>query len=259
MPIDERRHANSNGGQPAPLDTDETLNSRGVPPFGARPLVTQSLAAQIAENLRSAIQNGELVGGDRLPAEDELARGFGVSRPTVREALKELSVQGLAITRRGPKGGTFVADSASVSATDVDYDYDYAAQVGFLLRTAYQRAHAVFHNHAKSSKLTGIQFVSLCALVTKGTQSLSQLGENAAVDPSTIAGIVDRLKARGFVQMEVGKTDRRKRVVAITAAGESAVEAMLAPAHQVTEEIMKPLNPAEQVAFLHLLRKVSDG
>lgn len=46
--------------------------------------------------------------GDRLPGERELARQFDVSRPILREALKELEARGLVVTR--PGGGTYVAD-----------------------------------------------------------------------------------------------------------------------------------------------------
>lgn len=49
-----------------------------------------------------------LVSDERLPGEQELAERFGVSRPTVREALKRLAAQNLIRSRRGPTGGTFV-------------------------------------------------------------------------------------------------------------------------------------------------------
>ncbi len=71
-------------------------------------LVTESLAKQIAENIREAIMAGRLEVDERLPTEEELAERFQVSRPTVREALKRLAAQNLIRSRRGPTGGTFV-------------------------------------------------------------------------------------------------------------------------------------------------------
>lgn len=71
-------------------------------------LVTQSLAKQIAENLRAAILDGRLQVDERLPTEEELAVRFSVSRPTIREALKRLAAQHLVRSRRGPTGGTFI-------------------------------------------------------------------------------------------------------------------------------------------------------
>ncbi len=51
-------------------------------------IVKASIFKQIAEQLRSAIVNGHFKIGERLPTEDELAQRYGVSRPSVREALR---------------------------------------------------------------------------------------------------------------------------------------------------------------------------
>lgn len=64
---------------------------------------------QVADQLRELVLTGALRVGDRLPGEHDLAARFGVSRPTVREALRALSSQGLVHTERGPAGGTFVS------------------------------------------------------------------------------------------------------------------------------------------------------
>ncbi|WEX11150.1 FadR/GntR family transcriptional regulator [Chelativorans sp. AA-79] len=71
-------------------------------------IVRTGLARQVAETIRSAILEGRLKVDQRLPNEEELARRFGVSRPTVREALKRLAAQNLIRSRRGPAGGNFV-------------------------------------------------------------------------------------------------------------------------------------------------------
>jgi DNA-binding FadR family transcriptional regulator len=73
-----------------------------------QPPVTESLAKQISENIRSAIMDGSLKVDDQLPTEEILAKKFKVSRPTIREALKRLAAQNLIRSRRGPTGGTFV-------------------------------------------------------------------------------------------------------------------------------------------------------
>ena len=69
---------------------------------------TEGLSDQIAESIRESIFTGKLKVDDRLPTEEELAVRFGVSRPTIREALKRLAAQNLVRSRRGPTGGTFV-------------------------------------------------------------------------------------------------------------------------------------------------------
>jgi len=82
------------------------------------PLVTESLAKQISETLRQAIVAGDLKVDERLPTEPELAARFGVSRPTIREALKRLAAQNLIRSRRGPTGGTFVNKPDSQEARE---------------------------------------------------------------------------------------------------------------------------------------------
>jgi DNA-binding FadR family transcriptional regulator len=60
------------------------------------------------ERLAQSIRLGVLVQGDRLLPERELAERFGVSRVTLREAIKALRDAGLVESRRGRGGGTFV-------------------------------------------------------------------------------------------------------------------------------------------------------
>lgn len=63
---------------------------------------------QVADQLRDLIISGQLERGDRLPNETILARQFGVSRGTVREALRALAAQNLIRTAKGAGGGSFV-------------------------------------------------------------------------------------------------------------------------------------------------------
>jgi DNA-binding FadR family transcriptional regulator len=60
------------------------------------------------ERLAQSIRVGVLADGEQLPPERELADTFGVSRVTLREAIKALRTAGLVQSRRGRGGGTFV-------------------------------------------------------------------------------------------------------------------------------------------------------
>jgi DNA-binding FadR family transcriptional regulator len=66
-----------------------------------QPVVTRRLYVQIADQIRAMIGNGEVAPGERLPAERDLARQLGVSRPSLREALIALEVEGLLDVRVG--------------------------------------------------------------------------------------------------------------------------------------------------------------
>jgi len=69
----------------------------------------QRLYRQIADRLRAAIAAGDFGSGRRLPAERDLAQQLGVSRPSLREALIALEVEGRIEVRTG--SGVYVLDA----------------------------------------------------------------------------------------------------------------------------------------------------
>ncbi|MBE7366244.1 FadR/GntR family transcriptional regulator [Ramlibacter pallidus] len=73
------------------------------------------LYRQIAEQVRELIAQGEFAPGSRLPAERDLAKQLGVSRPSVREALIALEVEGWVEVRIG--SGIYVQDARQRSST----------------------------------------------------------------------------------------------------------------------------------------------
>ncbi len=64
----------------------------------------------IALQIQKAIVDGRLKAGDRLPNERDLGAIFGVSRPTLREAIRSLEAAGVVEVRRGTNGGTFISE-----------------------------------------------------------------------------------------------------------------------------------------------------
>jgi GntR family transcriptional regulator, transcriptional repressor for pyruvate dehydrogenase complex len=82
---------------------------QGMPDeFLLRPLEAPPAYAAVVDRIRRAMALGVLLPGDRLPAERALAEELGVSRVTVREALRLLQGEGLLVTKRG-SGGTIVS------------------------------------------------------------------------------------------------------------------------------------------------------
>ncbi|WP_026123152.1 FadR/GntR family transcriptional regulator [Nocardiopsis chromatogenes] len=75
-----------------------------------RPVRTGNAFEETVERLLSAIKLGVVARGGRFPPERELAARLGVSRITLREAIRALQEAGYAESRRGRGGGTFVAD-----------------------------------------------------------------------------------------------------------------------------------------------------
>ncbi len=84
--------------------------------MNATPLQQRRLSDDIVERIETLILEGSVHPGERLPAERALAEEFGVSRPSVREAIQKLVARGLLISRHG--GGTFVSEALGSSFRD---------------------------------------------------------------------------------------------------------------------------------------------
>ncbi|MCB8889184.1 MarR family winged helix-turn-helix transcriptional regulator [Vreelandella malpeensis] len=135
--------------------------------------------------------------------------------------------------------------------------YDFSEQVGHLLRKAYQRHIAIFQRHVAEKQLTAIQFVTLCTVMERGPSSLTDIVNATAIDPATLRGVIKRLKAREWVRLSTDPRDQRKVMVVITEPGEALVEEMVPEAKRISDATMANLNPAEQVALMHLLDKMN--
>ena len=111
------------------------------------------LYRQIADQIRTLIRSGEFGAGARLPPERDLARQFGVSRPSVREALIALEVEGLVEVRIG--SGIYVRAPDAGAAVDAPE----AAAPFELLRARYVIESECAALAAKSAKRGQVQAI----------------------------------------------------------------------------------------------------
>jgi GntR family transcriptional repressor for pyruvate dehydrogenase complex len=94
-----------------------------------QPIKPKKVSSQIAEQIRASILAGEFAPGDKLPPERELSEMFGVSRPSVREALNMLASSGLVMSYQG--GGTVVLSLMETAS---------GTSLGELIRSQQERA-----------------------------------------------------------------------------------------------------------------------
>src|SRR5919106_4893134 len=73
-----------------------------------RPVREGNAFEEAVQRILQAIKLGAVTAGERLPAERDLAKRLGISRVTLREALRALIDAGYVESRRGRSGGTFV-------------------------------------------------------------------------------------------------------------------------------------------------------
>ena len=139
----------------------------------------------------------------------------------------------------------------------VSEEYRVTEQVGHLMRKAYQRHLAIFQENASDPNLTSVQFVTLCALRDNGPSSQADLVRITAVDQATIRGIIERLKARHLIKISKDSLDGRKVIMTLLPAGEAVLQEMVPKAKLITQLTVECLNPAERVALMYLLRRLS--
>lgn len=76
------------------------------------PIRREGVSTIVIDRLLGFVTTGQLVAGDKLPSERQLAETFGVSRPTIRESLRALSALGVVEINHG--GGVFVSRLSAV-------------------------------------------------------------------------------------------------------------------------------------------------
>lgn len=91
---------------------------------------SRRVSEQVAGDILRSIEERSLEPGTRIGTEEELAREFGVSRPTLREALRMLSSGDLVRASKGPGGGIFVANTVEEGMGQSISDF-----IGMMLET----------------------------------------------------------------------------------------------------------------------------
>lgn len=150
-------------------------------------LESRRLYRQVADQIRALIEAGELRVGDRLPAERDLADRFGVSRPTVREALIVLEVEGHIQIRMG--SGVYIArrpTAAPVILPVVDGDGPFE-----ILEARCIVESAISEEAARRSTPEGI--ARLDEMLHRMEQSLDEPERAVAADLGFHAAIVDMI------------------------------------------------------------------
>ena len=89
------------------------------------PRPRRSRPVRVADELKQWVVERDLKCGDKLPSEAEMISLFGVSKGTVREAMRILEAQGLVVTRTGPGGGSFVGRVSAERAGSLLANYFY--------------------------------------------------------------------------------------------------------------------------------------
>ena len=123
-----------------------------------KPVRPPTTFEETVERLGTAIRLGILPSGSRLPAERALADQLGISRSTLRHALRTLVQSGHLVSQRGRTGGTFVAERPPLSEREsrrlgaeawAVLDYRVAIETGATLLAVERASQAQIANLAE--------------------------------------------------------------------------------------------------------------
>jgi DNA-binding MarR family transcriptional regulator len=133
-------------------------------------------------------------------------------------------------------------------------EYRLEDQIGFKLRLANQKHLELFARMMPD--VTPTQFAVLARLRETGPLSQNHLGRLVGMDAATTKGVVDRLKAKGYVARSPSKTDVRRRDISLTETGQMFIEGAFGTAQDITEATLSNLTPRERERLLALLDKM---
>ncbi len=127
---------------------------------------------------------------------------------------------------------------------------------GHLIRRLHQHSTQVFAAHTREAgfDITPVQFAALDAINEHPGIDQAGVAELIAYDRATIGEVINRLVAKGLVERAVNNTDRRARVLRLTADGAETFRALLPVVSDLQAAILANLAVKDRAAFLSLAR-----
>ncbi len=130
---------------------------------------------------------------------------------------------------------------------------------GHYIRRLQQIAVAIFLDESRELEVTPVQYAALQAIENSPGIDQRTLARVIGFDTSTIAGVIDRLDARGWVKRGASDTDRRVRLLTLTDTGRALTHAVVPGMLRAQERILAPLTVAQRTKFLAMLRKLVEA
>ena len=124
---------------------------------------------------------------------------------------------------------------------------------GHDIRRLHQIAVALFMAETEPFGITPVQFAALQAVQNAPGTDQRTLARTIGFDTSTIAGVIDRLEARGLMLRSASAQDRRVRLLTLTPAGEQLLAEVVPSMLRAQERILAPLPAQERGEFMRML------
>lgn len=129
---------------------------------------------------------------------------------------------------------------------------------GHLIRRLQQISVAIFIDETAGFDITPVQYASLLAVQRNPGIDQASLMRLVALDRTSIGEVVVRLEKKGLIKRANGQTDRRMRVLTITAAGRSLLTKLESAVETAQATILKPLTAPQRRLFVKCLKVLVD-
>jgi len=149
---------------------------------------------------------------------------------------------------------TTSAESRKVREQALEIRFDELP--GALFRRLHQLAVARFTSEMGDIGLTPIQWSALLTTTKRPGIDQITLSREIFIDPSTIAGVLERLESRKLLRRVVSPEDRRVRLLYVTEEGEAVLKDANKVVLTTQEWLMEPLAPADRSKLMELMLRV---
>ena len=145
----------------------------------------------------------------------------------------------------------------SKPAAAITIDAVYAAP-GYLFRRMQQIAVSIFMEECKAFDLTPVQYAALIAIHTHPGIDATRLSAVIAFDRSTLGSVIERLRAKDFVERRPAPEDKRIKLLYLTKSGAAILRDIIPAVERAQMRMLEPLKPADRKALMGLLVQLVD-
>jgi len=150
-------------------------------------------------------------------------------------------------------------DETEVANETAAVGHSLRRRPGFLVRRLHQIHLALFAEECAAFEVTPVQYSLMTVLDERREIEQAAVAHEVGIDRATVADVLARLEKAGFVRRRPSRTDRRIKLVELTAKGRSVLRAMDEAAQRAHDRTIAALPEPERSAFLESLARLVDA
>ncbi|MHB8093295.1 MAG: MarR family winged helix-turn-helix transcriptional regulator [Syntrophales bacterium] len=134
----------------------------------------------------------------------------------------------------------------------------YRENIVFLLAKAHQRAQGALKGRLRTFGLTPMQCLVMESLWEEDRLSVGEIGRRIALDTATLAGVLERLVAAGWLRRETDPDDGRVGRVSLTEKARAAITDLKSVIERTNNELLNNFSLEEKLLFKRFLRDIKE-